>query len=62
MQKIIDQVLNTEIDRITCLRIKDLIELIKQNKIPKLKRKDAKLIWRLSGKLTTIFDNEIWPI
>ena len=60
---IIDNLLNTGIDDIFCLRIIDIIVLIRNRKID-LSRKYAKAMWRISsGKkdANDTFDNEIWP-
>ena len=61
LQIIIDKYLNTGIDDITCLRIENIVEMIKSGEIA-LTRKIAKLIWRLSRKDVSIFDTKIWPI
>lgn len=62
LQTIIDAVLNTEIQRITCLRIIDIIQATKAGEIPVLQRKDAKLLWIISAKRKEVFDSEIWPL
>lgn len=62
LQDIIDQLLNTGMDDIKCVRIQDIIGLIKAGNIPGLTRKDAKLIWIISKKNKDIFDNTIWPL
>lgn len=62
LQPIIDKILNTGIDDIFCVRIEDVIHRIKSGEIEGFKRKEAKVLWRLAGKSTDIFDNEIWPV
>lgn len=62
LQTIIDAVLNTELQKITCLRIIDVILAIRAGVLPPLQRKDAKLLWILSAKRKEIFDSEIWPL
>lgn len=62
MQPIIDFNLNTGMDDITCLRIVDIINQIKDGKISGLNRKQAKILWVVSGKRKELFDTEIWPI
>lgn len=61
LQIIVDRILNIGKDDIRCIRIKDIVMMIKENQIEGFNRKDAKIIWRLSGKATAVFDNEIWP-
>ncbi|MDD7270853.1 MAG: hypothetical protein PUH25_03115 [Spirochaetales bacterium] len=67
LQPIIDLVLNTGIDDITCLRIRNVVEMIRDGKID-LSRKYAKALWRIAynNKNVTnandIFDREIWPL
>ena len=61
LQKIIDEQLNTGIDDIHCIRIKDIILMAKNGKIP-VARKKAKAIWRMSGKKNEDFDVDIWPL
>lgn len=58
---IIDRVLNTGIDDIACVRIEDVVRKIKNSEL-NFTRKEAKVLWRLAGKKTEIFDNSIWPI
>lgn len=62
IQLIIDKILNTGIDDITCVRIEDVIQRIKTGQLQNFTRKEAKVLWRLSGKQTEIFDKYIWPI
>lgn len=62
LQIIIDEKINTGIDDIHCIRIIDIIKRIKEGTLKGLKRKEAKVLWRLSGKSTDWFDKEIWPI
>lgn len=62
IQTIIDEKLNTGIDNIYCIRIIDIIEMIRDGKLEGLKRKEAKALWKLSGKSTEWFDKEIWPL
>ena len=61
LQDIIDANLNTGIDDITCLRIVDIITKIKEGELSGLARKEAKILWILSGKPKKLFDNIIWP-
>lgn len=61
LQPIIDTQLNTGIDNITCIRIVDIIIKAKNGEI-NIPRKQAKALWRLSGKQNETFDMEIWPI
>ena len=60
LQPIIDRHLNTGIDDITCLRIKDIVMMIKSGDID-LPRKTAKMLWRISGKSAEVFNTDIWP-
>lgn len=62
LQTIIDEKLNIGIDNIYCIRIIDIIEMIRDGKLEGLKRKEAKALWRLAGKSTEWFDKNIWPI
>jgi hypothetical protein len=62
LQPIIDSALNTGICDITCLRIVDIVKLIKQGGYPSLTRKDAKLIWLIAGKKKEVFDTDVWPV
>jgi hypothetical protein len=62
LQSIIDIALNTGLSDIRCIRIIDIIKNIKAGSLPDLRRKDAKLLWRLSGKCIDEFDRKIWPI
>lgn len=62
LQPIIDEKLNSGIDNISCIRIIDIIEMIRDGKIECLKRKEVKALWRLAGKPTERFDKDIWPI
>lgn len=61
LQPIIDKVLNDGIDDIHCMRIEDVILRIKNGEIQGFKRKEAKVLWRLAGKNTEVFDKSIWP-
>ncbi len=60
LQVIIDEKLNSGIDNIYCIRIIDIIEMIRDEKLKGLTRKEAKALWRLSDKSTEQF-NKIWP-
>ena len=60
LQVIIDEKLNNGIDNIYCIRIIDIIEMIRDEKLKGLTRKEAKALWRLSDKSTEQF-NKIWP-
>ncbi|TAH48876.1 MAG: hypothetical protein EWM51_10640 [Treponema sp.] len=62
LQPIIDSVLNTGVDDITCLRIIDLVKQIKAGDFPSLGRSDAKLIWMIAGKKKEYFDKDVWPL
>lgn len=62
LQTIVDELLNTELHKITCLRIIDIIQAIKARKILLLQRKDAKLLWIISAKIKEAFDPKIWPL
>lgn len=63
LQTIIDEKLNSGIDDdIHCIRIIDIICMIRDGKLSGLKRKEAKGLWRLAGKSTEWFDTEIWPL
>lgn len=67
LQEIIDAKLNTGINDIHCLRIRNVIEMIKDGEIS-LPRKYAKALWRISynsdnvQNANDIFDKEIWPL
>ncbi len=61
LQPIIDKILNTGMDDITCLRIIDIILKAKDGEI-ELSRKIAKALWLVAGKKKEIFDHEIWNI
>lgn len=62
LQLIIDEQLNNGLEEndIKTIRIEDIVTLIKEEKLSNLKRKDAKLIWIISGKDKSVFDNKIW--
>lgn len=63
LQPIIDKILNTGIgDNIYCVRIEDVIRRIKSGELGGFKRKEAKVLWRLAGKRTDVFDRDIWAI
>lgn len=62
LQTIIDSVLNAGMQKITCLRIEDIVKQIKEGQFCTLGRKDAKLIWAISGKKTEVFNSVIWPL
>jgi len=61
LQPIIDIKLNTGVNDIRCLRIVDIIYMAKNNVID-LSRKNAKLLWVISGKNKDDFAIDIWPI
>ena len=67
LQPIIDSQLNTGIDDITCLRIRNVVEMIRDGIIA-LPRKNAKALWRIAynnektANANDIFDREIWPL
>ncbi len=63
LQPIIDKILNTGMgEDITCIRIEDVIKRIQSGEMEGFKRKEAKVLWRLAGKRTDIFDRNIWPL
>lgn len=62
LQIIIDEKLNSGMNDIHCIRIIDIIHMIRDGKLLGLKRKEAKVLWKLAGKSTERFDNEIWPL
>ena len=62
LQTIIDEKINTDIDNIYCIRIIDIIGMVRDGKFEGLKRKEAKALWKLSGKSTEWFDKDIWPL
>lgn len=62
LQPIIDRISNTGLDNIFCVRIEDVIRKIKSGEVEGFKRKEAKVLWRLAGKSTDVFDNDVWPI
>lgn len=62
LQPIIDFILNTGLDDISCIRIEDVIYKIKVGEIKGFKRKEAKVLWRLAGKSTVTFDKDVWPL
>jgi hypothetical protein len=61
LQSIVDSQLNTGLNDIQCLRIIDIIDMAKKGEIT-LSRRQAKAIWRLSGKNKEDFDHTIWPL
>lgn len=62
LQPIIDEKINTGLDNLQCIRIIDIIKLIRDGEIQGFKRKEAKVMWRLAGKPTEWFDEDIWSI
>lgn len=62
LQPIIDKLLNTGLDDISCIRIEDVIRRIKSGELEGFKRKEAKILWYLAGKNRNIFDKDIWPV
>jgi len=62
LQPIIDNILNTGLDDIICIRIINVIEKIKTGDIVGISRKQAKAMWAMSGKDKGVFDREVWPI
>jgi len=62
LQEIIDYHLNTNDSIISCFRIIDIIQEIKQDRLQGMARKQAKLLWVLSGKNKDDFDRSIWPL
>lgn len=67
LQPIIDSQLNTGINDISCLRIRNVVELIRDGQI-NLPRKYAKALWRIAynnedvHNANKIFDEQIWPL
>ena len=64
LQPIIDAQLNTGLNDITCLRIRNVVEMIRDKQID-LPRKYAKALWRIAynnDNANRIFDEQIWPI
>lgn len=59
LQTIIDKQLNTGVDDIHCLRIQDIVENAKDGVLG-ISRKQAKLVWAISGKDKEAFDR-LWP-
>ena len=62
LQPIIDKALNTGMNDIIRVRIEDVVQKIKSGELSAFKRKEAKVLWRLAGKRTDIFDRNIWPV
>ena len=62
LQPIIDRNLNTGIDDIKCIRLIDVMNMLKHEEIEGFNRKQAKAMWVMSGKNKELFDSEIWPI
>ncbi|WP_294351029.1 hypothetical protein [uncultured Clostridium sp.] len=61
LQKIIDTNLNTGSNNdITVIRVRQIIELIRDNPELKIDRKTAKAIWRSTGQSNEYFDEVIW--
>ena len=61
LQPIIDSQLNIGINDISCIRIIDIVYMIRDGKIP-ISRKVTKAMWYLTGKSKEVFDTVIWPI
>lgn len=61
LQPIIDSLLNTGIDDITCIRIVDIIEMAHNGEV-NISRKICKALWLVAGKQKEYFDKEIWPV
>ena len=62
LQPIVDEKLNTGIDNIICIRIIDIVKKIKNGELSGLTRKEAKILWVISGNKKDWYDNSIWPI
>jgi hypothetical protein len=62
LQPIVDKLLNTGMEDITCIRIIDIVNKIKSGELKGFYRKEAKRLWILSMKDKNIFDSIIWPI
>lgn len=61
LQPIIDRLLNTGINDITCIRIVDIIIRARDGDLC-VPRKVAKALWLIAGKKKELFDTKIWPI
>lgn len=61
LQPIIDSRLNTGINDITCIRITDIIQMVRDGEI-NLPRKTCKALWIIAGKDKAFFDSDIWPL
>lgn len=63
LQEIIDYNINKGMDNdISVVRIRDIINLIKDNPDSNINRKTAKAIWRSTGNSNEYFDNNIWKL
>lgn len=63
LQPIVDRILNSGTgEDILCVRIEDVILMMKSGSLEGFKRKEAKVLWRLAGKSTEIFDRDIWRV
>ena len=61
LQVIVDTMLNTGIDDISCMRIVDLIYRAKSGEVG-ISRKQAKQLWVIAGKGKDAFDKDVWPL
>ena len=61
LQPIIDSQLNVGINDISCIRIIDIVYMIRDGKI-EISRKVTKAMWYLTGKSKEYFDTVVWPI
>lgn len=62
LQTIVDMILNTGLADIQCIRIQDIITRIRDGGIDGFSRKEAKVMWRMAGKDTGVFDRILWLI
>lgn len=61
LQPIIDALLNTGMDDITCIRIVDVIKKARDGEID-VSRKVCKALWLIAGKQKELFDQKVWPL
>jgi len=54
--------LNTGIGDIKCIRLIDVMKMLKCGEVEGFSRKQAKAMWVMSGKDKKSFDTEVWPI
>lgn len=61
LQPIIDRLLNTGINNITCIRIVDIVMKAHDGELG-ISRKASKALWLIAGKKKEVFDIEVWPV